>query len=78
MNKFFLNTSHGLSWKVSDFFVTYVILSLSGNSDIVVVSDDTIFNLLMMSALVAFVAVVVIATNVVSCGTIDRNSARFP
>jgi hypothetical protein len=30
------------------------------------------------SALVAFVAVAVIATNVVSCGTIDRNSARFP
>ena len=55
-----------------------MILSLSGNSDIVVVSDDTIFNLLMMSALVAFVAVAVIATNVVSCGTIDRNSASFP
>ena len=43
-----------------------MILSLSGTSDIVVVSDDTIFNLLMMSALVAFVAVAAIAN-----GTID-------
>jgi len=32
----------------------------------------------MISALIAFVAVAVIATNVVSCGTIDRNCASFP
>ena len=54
-----------------------MILSLSGNSDIVV-SDDTIFNLLMISALIAFVAVAVIATHVLSRGTIDCNSASFP